>query len=121
MIAGGLENLIKKVVDLRLQPRHLRGETEQLDAMLGSGFVLKPIQGFLAEPLQQEIELMRNVANQILVFVRCLKSCAPDLSPTGLVEIAEVFGEARDQIGLGEQRINRKANFEPLVQLEQSH
>jgi len=40
MIAGGLEDLIEKIVDLRFQPRHLCREAEQLDAMLGSGFVL---------------------------------------------------------------------------------
>ncbi len=94
MIAGRFEYLVEEIVDLRFQPRHLRREAEQLDAMLGRGFVLQPVQGFLAEALQQEVEFGGNVADQVLVLVRGLERRAPDLPPAGLVEIAEILHEA---------------------------
>ena len=108
VIARRFENQVEKIVNLRFEPRHLRRKAEQLNAMLRGRLFLKPVEGFLAEALQQVIEFVGNVADQILVLVRGLKGRAPDLPPAGLAEVTEIFVEAGDQVGLREQRVDRK-------------
>src|SRR4029079_2522938 len=60
VIAGGLEDRLQKIVYTRVQARHLRRKAEQLDAMLGGGFVLKPVEGLLAQTHQQLVEFVGN-------------------------------------------------------------
>ena len=48
-----------------------------------------------------------------------LERRAPDLAPPALGEVAEILAEAVDQVGLGEQRIDREIDLQLLVQLQQ--
>ena len=120
VIAGRLEDLIEEIEDLRLQPRHLRREAEQRTAVLGRRLVLQAVERFprSAAPAGRSNSI-GNLADQVLGLVGGLERRAPDLPAAGLAEVAEILGEARDQIGLGEQRIDREIDLEPLVQFEQ--
>ncbi|MGY4419823.1 hypothetical protein ACVWY2_002248 [Bradyrhizobium sp. JR6.1] len=108
-------------MDLRLEPRHLCREAEQLHPVLRRRLVLETVERFLAQALQEAIEFARDLPHQILGLVGGLEGGAPDLAPAGLAEIGEIFGETGNEIGLGEQSVDREAHLQPLMQFKQTH
>ena len=68
----------------------------------------------------QQVELGRHLADHVLLAVFGLEGRAPDLAAARFGEVAEILGEAGDQVRLGEQRIDREIDLEFLVQFQQA-
>src|SRR5262249_2427498 len=65
VVARRLEDLVEEIVDLWLEPRHLRREAEQLHAVLRRRLVLQAVECLLAQAFQQTVELDRYLSDQI--------------------------------------------------------
>ena len=63
----------------------------------------------LGQAFRQRVELGRCLADHVLAAIGGLECGAPHLAPARFVEAAEIFHEAGDQVGLGEQHIDREA------------
>ena len=120
VIARRLENLIEEIEDRPLEraPSAPESRTAERDAF-GAGSSCSRSSVSSLRRSSSAIELVRHLADQVRVLVGGLERRAPDLPPAGFAEIAEIFDEAGDQIGFGEQRIDRKVDLEPLMQLQQ--
>ena len=88
--------------------------------MLGDGSSCSRSITFGIEPLDQRIEFARHVADIDCAVLSVVWNVAPQTCCRVLLaEIAEELHEARDEVGLGEQRIDREVDLEPLVQFKQ--
>ena len=120
VIPGRLEYLVQETGNNRLQPRHLCRKPEQGDPITGRWFFLQAIDRLFAEPFEQLIELVRNLADQVLLLGRGLEGRPPDLPTTRLIEIAEIFGETGDQVSFREKGIDGKVDLQSLMQIKQT-
>ena len=78
---------------------------------------LQPLEQPLVQPLDQQPELGARTPALAGIGLGQRESGAPDLAAPLAVEIVEELGEAGDQVGLGEQRVDRHADPELLVDL----
>src|SRR5579863_4929750 len=100
MVASRFENLVQEIVYLPLEAGDLRRKSVEQDAAARRRFFLKAISQARVEPLDQGVELDRNLADHIAGLAVGLECRAPDLPPVLIGKIGEVFGETCDQVGL---------------------
>ena len=117
LVARRLEHAVEKFDDGLADRRHLRRQAEQGRAGAGVGLVLQPLRHALEDALDEQVELLRNLRDGVSGLARGLERRAPHHVAAGLVEIGEISGEARDQVQLGEDGVDRKADAQVFVQL----
>jgi hypothetical protein len=114
---GRREDLVEERCELHPQGGDLGREAEQEYPAGRVPLLGEPLREAAGQPLDQGVELGGNLAEHRPRLVHRLERGAEDLRAAGLVEPAEIFHEAADEIGLGEERIDRKVDIEPCVQL----
>src|SRR5215471_18499778 len=119
MIAGRLENLIEEIEDRPLERGHLSREPVEQHAVAWGWLLLQPVSEFAVEPLDELVKLCGDIADEVARLVVGLERCAPRLAAAWIGQIGEVLGEARDQVALGEYRIDRKIDLEAFMQFKQ--
>jgi hypothetical protein len=79
---------------------------------------LQPVGQPLREALDQRVELARHLADHVARLVVRLERRAPDHPPVCLSKVAEIFHETGDEVGLGEERVDREVDLQAVVQLQ---
>ena len=78
---------------------------------------LQAIEQAIVQAVDQQLQLFGELPHRGRAGLAERERHAPDLITPLAVEVVEEFGEARDQIGLGEERIDRHANAQALLEL----
>ena len=86
-------------------------------AAFGAALGLQPVEQALVQPLDQQLELGPEQSGSAGVGLVQRKGDAPDLAAPFAIQVVEEFGEAGDQVGLGEHRIDRHSHAELVVEL----
>ena len=119
MIARRLEDAGQEVVDRLLERGDLAREAEDLHARCRVRLILQAIDQPLVEAGDQRVHLLRHLADHVGGLVGRLERGAPHALASLIRQIAEEFHEARDQVGLGEEGIDREIHLQMVVQLDQ--
>ena len=119
VIAGRFENLDQEVVDRVLQRRHLRRETEGPAAFLRVRRGRQPVGKLRGQREHQLVELLGEIRHHVVGAVLRLEGRAPDDRTLRVRQVAEVIHEARDQIHLGQDHVDRERDVEAGVKLVQ--
>src|SRR5712671_7124592 len=118
VIAGRLENMVEEIEDWPLERRHLGREAIEQHAVARRRFLLEPVGEFAVQALDKVVELFRYVADEVAGLVVGLERRAPDLAAALVGLTCEILGEARNQVSLGEQRVDREIDLETLMQFK---
>ena len=95
----------------------LGGEAGDQGATFRAVFRLQAVEQAFVEAIDEELQFLRKTFDRPRLGLGQGKGHPPDLVTAFPVQIVEEFTEAGNQIGLGEQRIDRHADAEPLLQL----
>ena len=120
VVARRLEDAGQEIDDGALQRRHLAREAEDLGARGRVVLVLQSIRQPLVQPLDQRVVFRRHVADHVAGLVGGLEGMAPDHAALRLGQRAEELVEAGDEVGLGEDGIDREIDLQALMQFEQA-
>src|SRR5437016_119832 len=111
MVARRLKDLIKEIEDRALECGDLRRKAVEQNAVAWRRLLLKAIGEIGAQALKQQIEFSRDVADEVASLVVGLERRSPDLAATLVRKACKILNEARDEISLGKQGIDRKIHL----------
>ncbi len=116
---AGSEHVLEESVGDLLQRAELLGKGVDQVAPLRVALVLQALHQPVVQALLQQLEFGDEVLDHAFRIggVVHRQGRAPNLGPFLLTQIVEEFDKAGDQVGLGEQHVNREANAEMFVQL----
>ena len=116
IVACAAECGAQELQEQRLEARHLAGKHRDEGTPIGVAFRLQAVEQSRVQSLHQAAQCAGAGADRVIVIGGQFERGAPNLRALLAIEVVEELGEARDQVGLGEQRIDRHANAEPRLQ-----
>ena len=98
------------------QAGNLGGEAGDQRASIRASLCLEPVKQTLVQSLDQQLEFRAEQRGGAGFGLGQRERRAPDLAASLAVEIVEEFGEPRDQVRLGEQRVDRHTHAQFVVE-----
>src|SRR5690606_19118068 len=113
------EDLLQHRAEVLLQRGHLLREAVDQRAAADVRLLADPHQQALVQPPQEQIELRVELLRRVRVRVVGVRERdAPDLLALALAEILEELREAGDEVALREQHVDREADAELAIELD---
>ena len=113
---GAAERLGQEFAQRRGEARDLGREAGDQRAAVRAALGLQPVEQALVQPLDQQPELTAEPAGGAGFGLVEREADTPDLAAPLAIQVIEEFGEAGDQVGLGEQRVDRHAHAKLVVE-----
>ena len=107
---------MQELQEQRLEARHLAWKHRDEGAPVGVAFRLQAVEQTGVQSFHQAAQRGGAGADGVVAVARQFERGAPNLRTLLAIEVIEEFGESRDQVGLGEQRIDRDPYAEPRLQ-----
>ena len=118
VIARRLEDLIEEIEDRSLERGDLGRETIKQNAVAWRRLFLKTIGEVVGQALDEQIEFRGDFADEVARLIVGLECRSPNLAASLVGKVRKILDEARDEVALCEQRIDRKIHLEAIMEFE---